>query len=85
MSNKKTNANKKIDISIDGKIISQVAASKFLLIHFDQHLKWNVHVEEINKNITKSVGILYTYYTIIHLFILTLPAAILGPPLIIHT
>jgi len=45
-------------ITIDGVNIPQVNSSKFLGVHMDQHLKWNTHIDEINKKITKSIGIL---------------------------
>jgi hypothetical protein len=46
------------DIVIDGITIPQVTTSKFLGVHMDQHLKWNIHIDEINKKITKSIGII---------------------------
>lgn len=45
-------------ITIDGSTIPQVTTSKFLGVHMDQSLKWNIHIDEINKKIAKSIGIL---------------------------
>ena len=38
--------------------IPVVSTTKFLGIHIDQHLKWNTHILEINKKISKNIGIL---------------------------
>jgi hypothetical protein len=46
------------DLIIDDKTIPQVSSTKFLGVYIDQHLKWKVHIEEINKKITKNIGIL---------------------------
>ena len=47
-----------VNITVDGVNIPQVNTSKFLGVHMDEHLKWNIHIDEINKKITKSIGIL---------------------------
>ena len=70
------------NIIIDDRINPQVATSKFLGVHIDQHLKWKTHTEEINKKNTKSIGILIRisyllpshiltnlYYTLIYLYL----------------
>jgi len=48
-SNKKLIPPSTINISVDGVNIPQVNTSKFLGVHMDQHLKWNIHIDEINK------------------------------------
>lgn len=57
-SNKKQLPLTTMDIIIDDKIIPLVESTKFLGVYIDQHLKWKKHIEEINKKITKNVGIL---------------------------
>ena len=54
-SNKKQIPPSTINISVDGVNIPQVNTSKFLGVHMDQHLKWNipVHIDEINKKNNK--------------------------------
>jgi hypothetical protein len=46
------------EIIIDSKTIPQVASSKFLGVHIDQHLTWKVHISEISKKIAKNIGII---------------------------
>src|ERR1043165_4742771 len=57
-SNKKQIPPSMVNITVDGVNIPQVNTSKFLGVHMDEHLKWNIHIDEINKKITKSIGIL---------------------------
>ena len=45
-------------LKIDDIIIPQVTSSKFLGVHIDQHLKWNTHILEITKKISKNIGII---------------------------
>src|ERR1043165_6605469 len=40
-------------LRIENKLIPQVSSSKFLGIHIDQHLKWDIHIAEIAKNSLK--------------------------------
>ena len=46
------------ELLIDNKIIPQVYTTKFLGVHIDQHLKWKVHIDEISKKNSKSIGII---------------------------
>ncbi len=46
------------EINIDNVIIPRVASTKFLGVYVDQHLKWNIHIEEISKKISKNIGII---------------------------
>ena len=57
-SNKKQPPQTPSVITIDDRTIPQVTSTKFLGVYIDQHLKWKVHIEEINKKITKNIGIL---------------------------
>ena len=43
----------KLGITIDYIIIPKVSTSKFLWVHIDQHLKWNVHIDEIFKKLQR--------------------------------
>ena len=45
-------------LRIENKLIPQVSSSKFLGIHIDQHLKWDIHIAEIAKKISKNTGII---------------------------
>ena len=45
-------------LSIEHSEISQVKSAKFLGVHVDEHLTWNVHIHNIEKKIAKNVGIL---------------------------
>ena len=52
-SNKKQIPPSTKNITVDGVNIPQVSTSKFLGVHMDQHLKWNIHIDEINKKNNK--------------------------------
>ena len=45
-------------IIIDNMIIPQVTTTKFLGVHIDCHLKWNIHINAISKKIAKNIGII---------------------------
>jgi len=45
-------------LSIEHSEISQVKSAKFLGVHVDEHLTWNVHIHNIEKKIAKNVGIM---------------------------
>ena len=45
-------------IHIDNFQIPQVISVKFLGVHLDQHLTWNIHIAQLASKISKNVGIL---------------------------
>jgi len=45
-------------LSIENSEISQVKSAKFLGVHIDEHLTWNVHINNIENKIAKNVGIM---------------------------
>ena len=45
-------------IQVDNFKIPQVISVKFLGVHLDQHLTWNIHISQIASKISKNVGIL---------------------------
>src|SRR5688572_18913713 len=45
-------------LTIENKLIPQVFSSKFLGVYIDQHLKWDIHIAEIAKKISKNTGII---------------------------
>ena len=51
--------NLEIQIKIDNTIIRQVETHKFLGVTIDRKLKFNYHISEISKKISKSIGIMY--------------------------
>src|ERR1043165_7700875 len=46
------------DLIIDNYLIPKVTTTKFLGVIIDQHLKWNQHIDEISKKVTKNIGII---------------------------
>jgi len=42
------------EVNIENVIIPRVESTKFLGVHIDQHLKWNI---QISKKISKNIGI----------------------------
>src|ERR1043165_1332461 len=48
----------KLTINIDKQSISRVASSKFLGVHIDEILSWQVHIAEISKKLAKNIGII---------------------------
>jgi len=58
-------------LKIDDTIIPQVSSSKFLGVHIDQHLKWNIHITEIAKKISKNIGIIRRISYLLPLHIIT--------------
>jgi len=49
------------EVNIENVIIPRVESTKFLGVHVDQHLKWNIHIkqnQQISKNISKNIGII---------------------------
>jgi Reverse transcriptase (RNA-dependent DNA polymerase)/Endonuclease-reverse transcriptase len=48
-----------INIVLDGIRLGQVCATKFLGVHIDQKLNWNLHVSHLSKKISKNLGIMW--------------------------
>src|SRR6218665_3734216 len=46
------------EINIDNVIMPRVVSTKFLGVYVDQHLKWNIHIEEFSKKISKNISII---------------------------
>src|SRR6218665_1708995 len=55
--NKKISSTTK-EINTDNVIIPRVVSTKFLGVYVDQHLKWNIHIEEFSKKISKNISII---------------------------
>ena len=48
-----------VHLAIDHMYITRVKFTKFLGVFIDENLNWNKHIEEIEKKVSKSIGIMY--------------------------
>ena len=46
------------DICIDGHKIERVSSYKFLGVHVDESLSWDIHISKISKKVAKVLGAL---------------------------
>lgn len=42
-----------------GNLLKRATCTKFLGVKIDQHLNWDLHIEELSRKITKSIGIIF--------------------------
>ena len=45
-------------LSLDNSLISQVASTKSLWVHVDEHLTWNTHFTKISEKVAAGIGAL---------------------------
>jgi len=48
----------KFSLLIDNIPLTQIKSSKFLGVYVDEHLTWNVHINNISIKIAKSIGVI---------------------------
>ena len=46
------------ELTINGKSVKRVEATKFLGVHLDQKLNWRVHIEKVTTKISQTIGII---------------------------
>ena len=58
-SSKVDNSVENIEITIDSYHLKRLDSVKFLGVHIDKHLQWNIHIDNVISKISRCIGILY--------------------------
>ena len=64
--------NIKGEMKIENSLINEVDSVPFVGLNIDKHLNWKVHIQKVNANIRKKVGILYRLRNFVPMNILVL-------------